>query len=145
VIAKRVAWAAGLTLAVATAAAAKEERPKWWQSERVKAEIGLSDEQSQEIEGVFQAMLPRLRADKADLDREERALSTLLKEAAVDEPAIVEVIDRVEAARARASKSRTIMLYRMYRVLTPEQRIKLDAIHQRLRGERRGPSGERPH
>lgn len=124
---------------------AAEERHKWWQSARVKADVGLSEEQSQDLEAVFQATLPRMRAEKEELDRQERSLSQLMSEARVDETGILQAIDRVEMARASASKTRTLMLYRMYRVLTPEQREKLRAVHERLRREHSNRLGSRPH
>lgn len=112
-----------------------EERHKWWQSDRVKAEVGLTADQSRELEAVFQAMLPRMRAEKEDLDQQERALSKLMSEATADEHVVEQAIERVEEARASASKTRTLMLYRMFRLLTPEQRPKLEALHERIRQE----------
>jgi Spy/CpxP family protein refolding chaperone len=118
-------------------AAASDERSKWWQSENVKAEILLTPEQSQALEGIFQATLPRLRAEKEELDRQEQLLSRLVREAAVDETQVIELMDNVEAARARVSKTRTLMLYRMYRTLTPAQREKLKLVHERQKKDRR--------
>lgn len=124
-------------------AGAAEERYKWWQSATVKAEVGLTDDQSQQLEAIFQAMLPRMKSDKDELDRLEAGLSKLMAEATVEEAVLVQEIDKVEAARARASKTRFIMLYRMHRLLAADQRQKLEAMYQRMKKERHGGGGTR--
>lgn len=131
---------AGLA-AVSTPAAAAEERHKWWQSERVRAEVGLSDSQVQQIEAIFQETLPQLQAAKAELDRRQEVLTRLIEAGSADEAQIVDAIDRVETARSVAGKLRTLMLYRMHRVLTPDQRARLKAFHDRT--EKGRPAGRR--
>lgn len=109
---------------------AEEPRQKWWFSDWAKSDLSLTDQQSAEIEAVFQSLLPRLRGEKEVLDWESAALSKLMVDGAT-EKAIGPAIERVEAARAAVSKTRTWMLVRMYRVLTPDQRVKLQAKHER--------------
>ena len=124
------ACAAACLLLLAGAAAAGDERQKWWFSEWARTDLALSEAQSREIEAVFQSLLPRMRAEKEAYDLENAALSKLMMDGA-SERAIGPAIDRVEAARGAVSKTRTWMLVRMYRVLTPEQRVKLQARHER--------------
>lgn len=114
-----------------SSASSTQHSHKWWMSEASRSEFGLSDTQSRDIEAVFQQLLPTLRLNKADLDREEQALSRLLAEAPSNEGVVVQAIDRVEAARGALSKTRTLMLYRMYRLLSNEQRTKVQAYHER--------------
>jgi Spy/CpxP family protein refolding chaperone len=133
----------GLALAALTARpveAGGDERRKWWASDRAKAEIGLSDAQSAAIEDIFQATLPRLRAEKAELDRLEREVSRVLSSVTPDEAAVSQAVDRAEAARSVCNRTRTMMLFGMYRVLTPEQRARLRTYHDRLERERRSDS-----
>jgi Spy/CpxP family protein refolding chaperone len=104
---------------------------KWWQSEEGRAEFAITDQQSKDIEAVFQSLLPQLRVNKTDLDKQEKVLSQLLTEANSNEALIVQAIDRVEAARSALSRTRTLMLYRMYRLLSAEQRAKVQAYHER--------------
>ena len=132
----RVVLAAVLLAGTAAAARGGEERPKWWQSDQVKTEIGLSEKQSQELEAIFQATLPRMREEKTGLDEQGQELSRLMTQATADTSDISLAIDRVEAARARANKTRLLMLYRMYLLLTPDQRQKLEALHERNKQER---------
>jgi Spy/CpxP family protein refolding chaperone len=144
-------WSAGLALGAAllvlvpaSAALAGDERGKWWMAPSSKAELGLTDEQSRELEAVFQSMLPRMRGEWETLRREEAALSALMLENG-NERAIGLAIDRVEAARSAAGKTRTWMLVKMYRVLTPEQRVKVQAMQeQRDRAHRQRMSGSGP-
>jgi Spy/CpxP family protein refolding chaperone len=113
------------------------DRHKWWLSDSVKSEIGLTDRQSQEVEAIFQSVRPALRAGWERLDRLEQEVSRLMTEGATDEAGVSAAIDRAESARADLNKTRTLMLFRMYRVLTPEQRVRLKAYHERHDQERR--------
>jgi Spy/CpxP family protein refolding chaperone len=104
---------------------------KWWTSEKYRQRLGLTAEQSRQCEQIFQAMAPRLRAAKQELERQEARFSELLKRNDSPESKITEAIDTLEAARSEAGKLRTLMLYRMFTVLTPEQRALMEADHQR--------------
>jgi hypothetical protein len=44
--------------------------------------------------------------------------------------------DRLEAARNELSRTRTLMLFRIRRVLTEEQNLKINAMHARDRADR---------
>jgi Spy/CpxP family protein refolding chaperone len=112
------------------------ERHKWWLSEQVRTEVGLTDQQSAELEAVFQSFLPRLRAGWDELDRMEQEVSRLMTDDTTDEARISAAIDRTESARASLNKTRTMMLFKMYRVLSPEQRVKLKSFHDRRNRER---------
>ena len=113
------------------AATAEGQRPsKWWQSAVCKSRVGLTDGQTAEIERIFQSVRDELRAEKAELERQEATLSRLLSDSNDDEAVVVRTIDRVEAARSALAKTRTLMLYRMHRVLSPEQRARLDAFER---------------
>ena len=46
-------------------------------------------------------------------------------------------IDRVEAVRANLNKMRTLMLLHMRQVLTPDQRTRFNALHDRWEQENR--------
>lgn len=130
-----VATLAMLTLTSATWASASDR--KWWMSERVKSELSLSDQQSQAIEAIFQATVPQLRAQKGELDRLEKQVSDLLSGPGMSEADFVAAIDRAESARGALNKSRMLMLFRMRRVLSADQRAKLRLFHQREEQERR--------
>jgi Spy/CpxP family protein refolding chaperone len=116
--------------------AGEPSQHKWWRWDVCRAEIGLTDEQSAEVERIFQSVLPDLRREKAELDRQESLLSQLLVEE-IDEARVHQAIERVERARSALGRTRAAMLYRMYRVLSPPQRKKLQAFWERLEHQRR--------
>ena len=128
--------AAALALVLVAVAAPAAAQGKWWQTERFRQKLELTDDQVSRIEEVFQSAIPQLREQKKALDRLESQLSRLIDTSA-DEAAVMREADRVEAARAELSKARTRMLLRMRRVLTAEQRVKLGALHEEWERERK--------
>ena len=117
---------------------------KWWQSERFVQELGLTPDQSTRIEEVFQASWPALHAAKADLDRLETELSRLIAEGTASEAKVLQHIDRVEASRSAMGRTRSLMLYRMHRLLTADQRVKLKALYDAVEREKAQSQGSRP-
>jgi Spy/CpxP family protein refolding chaperone len=120
-------------------------RVPWWKAADTRAELGITDKQSKEIDDIFQATLPSLRAAKDELDKLDDALDSLIKEGTADSSVVARQVGQAEQARANLTTKRTVMLYRMHRLLTPEQRTKLDAMFARREAERRknDPNGRR--
>ena len=116
-----------LTLCLAPLPAAAQGF-KWWHSDKFKQELQLTADQITRIEDVFEGSLPQFRQHKRTLDRLEEELSDLIDTA--DEVAVMQHADRVEAERAALSKARTLMLVRIRRVLSVEQRAKLAQLHR---------------
>ena len=58
---------------------------KWWTSDSYKQELKLTNEQSAEIEKIFQASMDRLRVDKDDFDRAQANFSQLMDRTGVDD------------------------------------------------------------
>jgi Spy/CpxP family protein refolding chaperone len=101
---------------------------KWWQAPDVQRELHLTMQQVSAIEHVFQETLPERRTLRENLDRLDAELQHLLDAPDVDDAVIFDLIDRVEDARARRNVARTVLLLRMRRCLTPEQRAQLDRL-----------------
>ena len=120
--------------AVATPAFAQNF--KWWQTERFQKELALTTDQITRIEGIYQTTEPTLRAQKQAVDRREEKLSKVIQDPKSDEPAVLQAIDRLEAARSEVSRTRNLMLFRIRRVLSDEQNLKIRAMHERDRAER---------
>ena len=127
-----------LILQAATAAAAQSQGFgfKWWQTERFQKELALTSEQVTRIEGIYQTTEPTLRAQKIAVDRREEKLSKVIQDPKSDEPAVLQAIDRLEAARSDISRTRNLMFFRIRRVLTDEQNTKIRQMHDRDRAER---------
>lgn len=110
---------------------------KWWQTERFQKELKLTAEQTTRIEGIFQASAPLMRAQKEAVDRREEKLSKVIADPKSDEPTVIQAADRLEMARNELSRTRTLMLFRIRRVLNDEQNAKLVAMHEHDMKERR--------
>lgn len=135
---------AGVVAVSQPLAAGQGGKFKWWQSERFVHELGLTREQSARIDEVFQASWPALHAAKADLDRLETELSQLIAEGTASEAKVLQQIDRVEASRSAMGRTRSLMLYRMHRLLTADQRVKLKALYEAVEREKLQQQGSRP-
>jgi Spy/CpxP family protein refolding chaperone len=124
-----------IALSASPASASSQAQPfPWWKAVR---DLGLSPDQSQKIDGIFQSTMPELRQDWEELERLETKLSRMI-ESGAEEAQVVRQVDRVEAARATVNKIRTLMLFRMRQVLTPDQRGRFQAMRERWETSRRG-------
>jgi Spy/CpxP family protein refolding chaperone len=115
---------------------------KWWQTDRFQKELTLTAEQVTRIEGVYQAAEPLLRAQRKAVDKLEEKLSKAIADPKSDEPMVLRAIDRLEAARSEVSRTRNLLLFRIRRVLSDEQNVKINAMwkHDREERERRSKS-----
>jgi Spy/CpxP family protein refolding chaperone len=132
-----------LLTVVALSGALEAQSFKWWKDERIVRELALTPDQSSRIDGILQEAQPTLRAKKRALDKLEDELSGMIHDAKVEEPELEQFIDRVEAARAELSKSRTLMLVRMRRVLNEQQSDKLHSLFEKEREHNRSSGRNR--
>jgi Spy/CpxP family protein refolding chaperone len=133
------AWSRGavaILLLLALAPPVGAQSFAWWKSEPFQKEVGLSADQCTRIDNVFQSTLPKLRQGHDELDKQEAELSRMI-EANADEGLVVKQVDRVEATRATLGKMRTMMLFHMHQVLTPEQLAKFKIAHDKWVQEHR--------
>jgi Spy/CpxP family protein refolding chaperone len=119
-----------LSLAVAPAMASSQQGPPrgWWRTEAIVKDLGLTTDQSARLNAIFESTMPELRQDREELERLEAKLSRMIQDDRLDEATLARQIDRVETARANGNKTRSMMLMRMYRVLTREQRVRFEAL-----------------
>ena len=131
--------AAVLLLALAAPVHAQSFGFPWWKDAQIQRDLGLTADQTAKIEAVFQSTISQLRQKKQELDRYEDELSQLIA-AGADESLVTRQVDKVEAIRASMNKMRTLMLLHERQVLTPEQRVRLNKLHEQMVKER-GKSG----
>jgi Spy/CpxP family protein refolding chaperone len=130
----------GMVVALSAAAVLAQNRTRsWWQDEEVTAALKMTAQQSADVEAIFRTTLPRLRDLKDELDELEAELSAMINDRR-DEAVVAAKLDEVEYARGALNKARTLMLYRMHRVLTPEQEQQLEELFDKRERERRGSS-----
>ena len=118
------------------------ERLKWWLYDR--AELAITEQQSRDINQIWESTIPKLRDSRQELVRAEEELSRTIKEHKADIAAVSGLLDRVESARSQHNKTRTLMLYRMHLLLTAEQRTKLEALRARQDAERKDAPRRHP-
>ena len=119
--------------------------PSGGRTRSCKSRVGLTTARRPRSSGSSSPSGTSCGAEKAELEKQEAALSRLLTESNDDEAVVVRTIDRVEAARSALAKTRTLMLYRMHRLLSPDQRARLDAVRARAGQDgRSAATGPRP-
>jgi Spy/CpxP family protein refolding chaperone len=107
----------------------------WWRTDQFQRNLGLSTDQVNRLEAVFQTALPDLRRGRDDLDRQEAELSRLI-EMNADEAIVVRQVDKVENIRSHVNKTRQLLLLHQRQLLTPEQRVKLKALFDQMQADR---------
>ena len=124
--------------------AGRDGPKKWWIDSQLRSELAITDQQSAAIEQVWQRSLAQRAETRDRLEKADAVLQKMILDGA-DEAAFTAQLDRVEAARLEANKARMLMLYRMNKQLTQDQRAKLDAKFKAMRERdgRRGGSGLR--
>lgn len=121
----------------------QQSRWMWWRVAETKTELGITDQQAAEIDQIFQAQVPSLRSAKDELDKLDAEVAQTIQAATADVSAINQLVGRAEHARANLTTMRTVMFYRMHRVLSPDQRAKLNAIFERWDAQRRKSTDSR--
>lgn len=111
----------------------------WWKDTQFQRALALTADQTGRIDAIFQAAISQLRAKKAELDNQEELLSQQIV-AGADEMLVTRQVDQVEAIRSQMNKMRTLMLLKERQVLSPEQRVKLNKLHEQWKRDRRLPS-----
>lgn len=136
----------GLSLALLVPSGDAAAQGKWWNNDQFRKELVLTEEQTVKLEAIFQQTLPALRQQNDELEKLDHKLSKLIASGLAEEQKVLEQVDKVEAARSALSKTRTMMMYKMRRLLTEDQNLKLKAMHEKWEKERRGKGrGDRNH
>jgi Spy/CpxP family protein refolding chaperone len=126
----RVLACVTLCLSVSVSAEPQSMRYKWWLSADIQKQLHLTSEQVRKIDEIYDATLPARRARRRELDALDRQLDALLVRGAAEDTDAEALITRVEDAHARRNVARTMMLYKMRKVLTVEQRRWFDSRSQ---------------
>ena len=130
-----------LSLAFAAPGRAQSFGFPWWRDAQFQKDLSLSPEQSARIDSVFQSSVTLLRQKKAELDQQEAELSRLIA-ANAEEAVVVRQVDKVESIRATLNKSRTLMLLHMRQVLSPDQRVRLNKLHEQWEKDHQRPDNK---
>ena len=123
--------AVAVLLALAAPLHAQSFGFSWWKDAQFQRDLGLTPDQTAKIDAIFQSTISLLRQKKADLDRQEDELSHMIA-AGADESLVTRQVDKVESTRASMNKMRTLMLLHERQVLTPDQRVRLNKLHEQM-------------
>jgi Spy/CpxP family protein refolding chaperone len=140
----RQTWVCWLLLVVCVLAVASPLHGQsfgfaWWKDPQFQRELALSPDQSAKIDAIFQAAISQLRPKKEELDKQEELLSQQIV-AGADETLVTRQVDKVEAIRSHMNKMRTLMLLKERQILSPEQRVRLNKLHEQWERDHKRPS-----
>ncbi len=141
----RVAIAFVLLFSLPAAAGNPQERSrKWWLGTQAK-ELGLTADQSTTIDRLYEAAIPRVHTAMEDFQTAQRDLNKLIAGDKTTETDVIRQLVQTQAARNEFDRQVTLMLFRFYQQLTPDQRVKVRAMFERREQERReGRRGDPP-
>jgi len=108
---------------------------RWWHNPETAQRLGLSTEQQQKMDDIFQQHRLRLIDLNASLEKAETLLEPLMESDRPDEAKILAQADRVADARAELEKANTRLLVEIRLVLTPDQ-------WKKLQSQRPGPRAD---
>jgi Spy/CpxP family protein refolding chaperone len=114
----------------------------WWKDEKFRAEIGFSLAQAHQIDKIVMPTLEQMWPLRREVDQLDKEIEKMIVES-TDVMVFKQQVEKVEARRAELNKMRTVMLYRIRRVLTPEQNVKFRAAHDRREAARKKQDGDR--
>lgn len=115
---------------VAHDATAGAGQDKWWQDPVIQRELALTADQVRTLDRLFASTHAEQRRLGKALAELEKSLQHAMATADVDDVNLARAVDELEAVRARRNTTRTLMLFRMYRTLTPAQRQRLRTIQK---------------
>ncbi len=101
------------------------------------AEIGLSAGQSATIDGIFKSELEKMKPLREAINKMEKDLNATIRANTTEVAVFTKQVEKIEKTRAELNTMRTVMLYRIRRVLSDEQHRKVQAMMERRESERR--------
>ena len=105
--------------------------PSLWKDAQFQRDLGLTADQTAKIDTIFQSTISLLRQKKGGpRPAGGRALEHDCR--GTDESLVTRQVDKVESTRASMNKMRTLMLLHERQVLTPDQRVRLNKLHEQM-------------
>ncbi len=101
---------------------------KWWKDKKVVNKLELSNDQVNQIEGIFSSNKGRIKELDSDLKKKEREFSDTVKNPNSSREEILKMNNEVEEVKGKLRKAYIDMRLQIRDVLTPEQRTKLQEI-----------------
>jgi hypothetical protein len=112
-------------------------RSRWWMEAKDREELGISDQQSAQIEAIWQSTFRAQVERWREHQKLEPVVEQLIKEGTAEPEYVAQQVQRLHALNAEMTATRVITLYKMMRELTPAQREKLKRMQERRDAEPR--------
>ena len=130
-------------------------RKGWWNNSRIAEQLKLTDEQRKSMDAIMLAHREKLIDLRANLEKAELAMQTLMSADTPNDAAITAQIDKVVQARGDLERANARFLLAIRDKLTPDQWKQVQAFRENggMRGEQRqqwrrdggpGPDGSGP-
>ena len=103
----------------------REGMGSWWRNHRIAEEIGLNDQQKQQLEKISLASRLKTIDLRADLEKQQVILEPMLQTYHPDASQVLEQVEKVSQARAAIEKERVQTMLAARNVLSEEQWNKL--------------------
>lgn len=116
---------------------------EWWKDDEVKRELKLTDNIVRSIQRKYEDRVRMMKPVDDAYRKEQDELERMSRERTVDVATYSIQVSRVDSLRTELLKTRAVMLYEFYRMLTPEQYQKFREIRDRRRAARGGGAGPR--
>lgn len=119
-------------------------RSRWWMEAKDRAELGITDAQSAQIEAIWQSTFRTQVERWREHQKLEPVVEQLIKDGTADPEYVAQQVNRLHSLNAEMTATRVITLYRMMRELTPAQRDKLKRMQERRDAEPRKSTDSPP-
>lgn len=114
---------------------------KFWTNTELAQKIGLTTDQTQQMEKIFQDSRLQLIDKVAAVQKAEVQLEPMLQADRPDENAVLAQIDKIAQARADLEKTNARMMLGIRQVMSAEQWTKLKAAVPEMRARRESRQG----
>ena len=117
---------------------AQGDHGRWWNNPKIAERLKLTDEQRKAFDGILLAHREKLIDLRANLEKAELEMESLIDTDQPDEAKILSQIDKVAQARAELEKANARFLLAIRYKLTPEQWKQIQAFRANHGQERDG-------
>lgn len=97
----------------------------WWRQPVVQRKLSLTTRQISAIEAIHASTLEERQALSRSLDHADRAVAAALADYSLTEVQALELVSKAEELRKRRNVARAMLLVRISRILTADQRQRL--------------------
>ena len=100
---------------------------KWWENEEITTKINLTEQQSQELEGIYESYEPRLEELRATVKEKKTTFYDTMSNAEAPRGDVIAAFDALSEAKYNAKRAKIDMKLDIREVLSPEQ---IDGVNE---------------